>query len=475
VIRIRPRLPARLRHPHTTVRWRLTLLYGALFLACGAALLAATYALVSRGPTTIPDPRLIHAGSPSAPFRVGPGNPAITASPAIERVLRSRAGEQLVGEIVRAQRSLDLQNELVFDQAVRTQRTSDLHRLELESAIALAIMAVISGLLGWLVAGRVLRPLRTITATTRRISEASLHQRLALPGPRDELRSLADTIDGLLERLEVSFEAQRRFVANASHELRTPLATARMLLEIAVSDPDATVDTFRQTCTQALQEGEHQEQLIDALLALAQGQRGIDQREPIDLAHLTRAVLQAHQSDSAPRELRFDVSLEPTLISGDRRLVERLVSNLVENAIRYNVAHGEVHVRVGTRAGQAALEVANTGPLVDAEDIDRLLQPFQRLTPDRTSLREGLGLGLSIVAAIAAAHHAVLDVQAREHGGLRIDVRFPSLAYRDGSTETQDIHDPAGPLPSMPDLRSSPTPDYARPSRREAPWTRESA
>lgn len=449
MIRIRAGLPANLRHPHTTVRWRLTLLYGGLFLTCGAALLAATYALVSQGTTTIPNPRLIHAGSQSTLFRAGPGSAPITASPAIERVLRSRAGELLVGEIARAQRHLDLHNELVVNQLVHGQRTSDLHRLELWSAIALAIMAVISGLLGWLVAGRVLRPLRTITAATRQISEASLHQRLALSGPRDELRSLADTIDGLLERLEASFEAQRRFVANASHELRTPLAAARMLLEIAVSDPAATVDTFRQTCMQALEEGEHQQQLIDALLALAQGQRGIDQREPIDLAPLTDGVLQAHQSESAARELRFDVSLESTLISGDRRLAERLVSNLVENAIHYNVAHGEVHVRANTRAGQATLEVTNTGPQVAAEDIERLLQPFQRLTPERTSLREGFGLGLSIVAAIAAAHHAVLDVHAREHGGLRIEVRFPSLTHRDASTETQDIHDPAGPLPAI--------------------------
>jgi signal transduction histidine kinase len=432
------------------VRWRLTLLYGGMFLVCGAALLAATYALVSQGTTTLPNPRLINPpASQLAPFRAGPGNMAITASPAIKRVLRSRAGEALVGEIVRAQRNLDLHDELVVNELVRGQRISDLHRLELWSAIALAIMAVISGLLGWLVAGRVLRPLRTITATTRHISDASLHQRLALPGPRDELRSLADTIDGLLERLEASFDAQRRFVANASHELRTPLATARMLLEIVVSDPDATVDTFRQTCVQALEEGEHQKQLIDALLALAQGQRGIDQREPIDLAHVTHAVLQAHQFDTGSRDLRFDVSLESTLVSGDRRLVERLVSNLVENAILYNVTHGEVHVRVGTRAGQAALEIANTGPVVAAEDIERLLQPFQRLTPDRTSDREGLGLGLSIVSAIAATHDAVLDVQAREHGGLRIEARFPSLPHRDTSTETQDIHDPPGPLPAI--------------------------
>jgi signal transduction histidine kinase len=307
------------------------------------------------------------------------------------------------------------------------QRISDLHQLELWSAIALAIMAVISALLGWLVAGRVLAPLRTITAMTRQISEANLHERLALPGPRDELRGLADTIDGLLGRLEGAFDAQRRFVANASHELRTPLTASRALLEMAMSDPNATVETFRETCRQALEENEQQEQVIDALLALAHGQRGIERREPIELAAVAEEVLCALKQLAGARGVRLDAALEPALITGDGRLVERLVSNLVDNAIQHNTPNGHVRVSVGSRAGQAELAITNTGPHVPAGEIERVLQPFQRLAPDRVGHRDGLGLGLSIVATIVEAHGAALDIQPREQGGLVVEVRFPPV------------------------------------------------
>ena len=252
----------------TTVRWRLTLLYGGLFLACGAALLAITYTLVDHAASG--GVGLIHTQVTPAPqfVRAAPGRGFVTPASlpsgltaaqrlAIRRVLRSRPGR------------------IAIRIAGSTQRIADLHQLVIESGIALAIMALISGALGWVVAGRVLAPLRTMTTATRAISEANLHQRLALTGPRDELRQLADTIDGLLGRLQSAFDAQRRFVANASHELRTPLTAARALLELAISDPGATVESFRQTCRQVLEEGERQEQLIGALLALAQGQRGI--------------------------------------------------------------------------------------------------------------------------------------------------------------------------------------------------------
>ena len=307
-------------------------------------------------------------------------------------------------------------------------------------------MAVISAALGCVIAGRVLRPLRTITATTQQISEVNLHQRLAIQGPHDELRSLADTIGGLLERLQGAFDTQRRFVANASHELRTPLTAARALLEMTTSDPHATVETFRTTCQQVLEENEQQEQLIDALLALAQGQRGLDHREPIDLATVTAAVLKAHEPDAAARGLQVDVSLKPSTLSGDQRLIERLISNLVENAIRHNTPNGHVRLTVETRAGKATITVANTGPLVPADEIERLLQPFQRLTPDRVGHQHGLGLGLSIVAAVTAAHDAAIDVHPGEHGGLKIEVRFPPAAdsnrhaLPDDNTHSQNQH-----------------------------------
>jgi signal transduction histidine kinase len=416
------RLPARLRHPQTTVRWRLTLIYGGLFLVSGAALLAITYALVTHATLTGGPRALFAVAHPGAKVQVSVGAanrevriPPPALPPGFSRALRSSAGRTVVNFVG------------------ATQRVADLHQLEVESGVALAIMAIISTLLGWLVAGRVLRPLRTITATAQEISEANLHQRLALPGPRDELRELADTIDGLLGRLETAFDAQRRFVANASHELRTPLTAARALLEMVIADPRASVEEFRRVCGQVLKENEFQEQLIDALLALAQAQRGLDCREVIDLDTLVRDELQSMEADAAARGLHVELSLEAVFISGDRRLVQRLVSNLLENAIRHNFDEGRIRVAVSARGGESLLEIANTGPAVPSDQIDRLLQPFQRLAPDRTGHGEGVGLGLSIVAAIADAHDATLLVHARPEGGLAVELRFPQAAPDGGA------------------------------------------
>ncbi len=407
-----------LRHPQTTVRWRLTLLYGGLFLVCGAGLLAITYTLVDHATITNEPLRSIGITArpafqhpPSGSFRpVQPnGNGAAAAAtlpPPLQRLLKSPSGQRVI---------LSVQS---------GQRISDLHQLVIESSIALAIMAIIAGALGWVVAGRVLAPVRTMTTATQQMSEVNLHERLAMRGPPDELRQLADTIDGLLERLEGAFDAQRRFVANASHELRTPLTTVRALLEMVLSDPRATVGTFRTTCRQVLEESAQEEHLIDALLALAQGQRGIDAREPIDLAEVAGEVLAAHEGEAAARGVHVEVLLEPTPIAGDRRLIERLVSNLVDNALRHNNPGGNARVAVRAVAGEVDLAVANTGPVVPAEEVERLLQPFQRLAGDRVGHGEGLGLGLSIVAAIANAHGAALEVQPGADGGLEIRVRF---------------------------------------------------
>jgi signal transduction histidine kinase len=417
---IRGRLAFRLRHPKTTVRWRLTLLYGGLFLTSGAALLAITYTLVD------------HATLTHAPFRqqfirgVAAANIPATGPRQVHlRTFIRAAPGKVPAQVVRLLRTKPGQIAVAF--VGSGQRIADLHQLVIESVIALAIMAVISAALGWLVSGRVLLPLRTMTATTRQISEANLHQRLAMQGPRDELKLLADTIDGLLGRLEGAFDAQRRFVANASHELRTPLTAARALLEMVISDPHATVETFRATCEQVLEEGAQQEQLIDALLALAHGQRGIDRPQTVDLTAIASHVLLTHGPDAAARGVQLDVALEPALVSGDRRLIELLTANLVDNALRHNVRNGRVQVKVGTQAGQATLAVANTGLLVPADEIERLLAPFQRLAADRVGNGDGLGLGLSIVAAIANAHEAALDVHPGPTGGLAIEVRFPRM------------------------------------------------
>ncbi len=414
-------LAARLRNPRTTVRWRLTLLYGGLFLVCGAALLAVTYALVAHaaitGPGLVAFRPASGAGASVKQVSVAPKFVRGTAEvpPQLTRVLGSAEGRAAVRFVG------------------KQQQIADLHQLEIESAIALATMAFISGGLGWLVAGRVLRPVRTITAETRQISEANLHRRLSLPGPRDELRTLSDTIDGLLERLEGAFDAQRRFVANASHELRTPLTAVRALLEMVISDPHATPATFRDICRQALEESEQQEQLIDALLALAQGQRGLDGREPVDLGLVAAAASRVQQADAAAH-VELEAVLEAAVVSGDRHLLRRLVSNLLQNAIRHNLPDGHVRVEVRREAGQAILSVVNTGPVVPAGEIERLLQPFQRLAPDRSGHGEGFGLGLSIVAAIATAHDAELDVQPGDDGGLNVDVRFPLAAHATGET-----------------------------------------
>jgi signal transduction histidine kinase len=396
-MRLRDRATAvasQLRHPRTTIRGRLTLLYGASFLASAAVLLAVTYGATSARSTSV---SIRAFGS--------------VAGSSNANGLRSPLGARPVG----GSRAAIL---------VSNQRGEDLHQLLLVSVIALALMAVISVALGWLVAGRVLRPLRTMTAATRQISEVNLHQRLALEGPRDELKDLGDTIDGLLGRLEGAFDAQRRFVANASHELRTPLTVVRALLEMVIGDPEATVESFRTTCRHALEAGEEQEQLIDALLLLARSQRGLDRREPLDLAVLAGDVVQTYEEAATAAGLRLDASLRPAPFSGDPRLVQRLVHNLLDNAIRHNRPQGRVQLLVETRAGRAVLGVGNTGPIVPADQIERLLQPFQRASAERIGEQGGLGLGLSIVAAIATAHDAVLDVQPRPDGGLEIEVRF---------------------------------------------------
>jgi signal transduction histidine kinase len=297
--------------------------------------------------------------------------------------------------------------------------------LLLQSGIALGVMAVISIGLGWLVAGRVLRPLRTITAAARQLSANNLHQRLSLTGPQDELKELADTFDALLARLEAAFAAQRQFVANASHELRTPLARQRTLLEVALGDSAPSVDGLRATCQRALVAGEEQERLIEALLTLAQSQRGLDCREPIDLAVIVDEAVESRRVELARRELSVTTTLDPAPVLGDPNLLERLAGNLLDNAIRHNVAGGRIQVGTGTDSGQAVLSVGNSGPPVPRTEIARLFAPFQRLGADRVGRRVGHGLGLSIVDAIARAHGARLGARPLPEGGLDVGVWFP--------------------------------------------------
>jgi signal transduction histidine kinase len=285
------------------------------------------------------------------------------------------------------------------------------------SAIGLAAMAVLSLALGWLIAGRFLRPLRTITATARDISASNLNQRLGLHG-RNEFADLAATLDELFARLEASFASQRHFVANASHELRTPLTAQRALLQVALADPDPAA--LRAASREVLALGESQERLIAALLTLATSERGIERRAPFDLAEIVRTVLRSRPSSA----LRITTTLAPAPATGDPHLVESLVANLVDNAVRHNVPGGQVEVATGRTADHARITVRNTGPVVPAADLDRLVEPFQRAGTQRVG--DGHGLGLAIVRAIARAHGAELAPVPRPDGGLDVRVSFPA-------------------------------------------------
>lgn len=292
---------------------------------------------------------------------------------------------------------------------------------------ALVIMAALvaaSLAVGWLIAGRFLRPLRMIIATAREISASNLHRRLALAGRDDEFAELGATLDGLFGRLEAAFEAQRRFVASASHELRTPLAAERSVLQVALADPGADAHTLREACQEVLSLGVQQERLIDALLTLASSERGVEQWEPFDLADVAAKVLVSRRDDAERRAVDVQTVLGPAAATGDPSLAESLVANLADNAIRHNRPGGRVEIRTATRDGQATITVGNTGPVIPAGQLDRLFEPFQRLGPGMRA-GDGHGLGLAIVRAIADAHGATLSASARPEGGLDVVVSFP--------------------------------------------------
>jgi signal transduction histidine kinase len=400
------RLSKRFERPHwrwpgRTVRLRLTLLYGALFLVSGAALLTITYVLVAREYTDNEKIFAVEGSGTSVPLKPDTLRSPPPAGPVVPNDTR------------------------VAGQAGRRSAAA-LHQLALQSGIALAIMAIASIWLGWLLAGRALRPVRTITNAARDISASNLHRRLALEGPDDELKQLANTFDGLLGRLEAAFDAQRQFVANASHELRTPLTFERALVEVALADPNATTETLRETCERVLATGEQQERLLEALLTLSRSQRGLDHHEAFDVAAVAAEVLETRRPEAERQRLHIHSALDPAPASGDPALGERLVANLVDNAVRHNVPEGRIDVATGTKNGHAVLSVANSGPFVPSAELDRLVQPFERLAADDNGQDDGLGLGLSIVHAIATAHEATVTTRAQPEGGLAIEVTFPT-------------------------------------------------
>ena len=401
-----------------TVRLRLTVLYGLLFLGSGALVLAITYGLVdraTRGETVIA--QLSNGASVGVS---GSNDPTGTQPPPPVEDRRHDVSDVTA-----------LTPEQV--QTIASRAHADrMHQLLVQSGIALGVAAVISIGLGWFVAGRVLRPIRTITSAAQRISATNLHERLALDGPEDELKELGDTFDALVERLEAAFRAQRQFVSNASHELRTPLARQRTLAQVALADPNASVESLRVAHERVLASGEQQERLIEALLTLARGQAGTATSEPVDLATVANEIVAARAGARTQLDVEVHTSLSTAPLRGDRPLIERLVGNLVDNALRHNVPHGNVTVATSTDGSSAVVTVTNSGPVVPIAEIARLRQPFQRLSTQRGPRGDGLGLGLSIVEAVATAHGAELAIEPRPEGGLLVEVHFPACPVPEG-------------------------------------------
>jgi signal transduction histidine kinase len=412
--------------PRRTVRLRLTALYGALFLFSGAVLLAITYGLVVVRPV-VTQFRVVSAAGGIAKVVAGKASetiraPACPLPSTCPPAVRFSGG----GGTFRAL-PVPFSAPPGFRQIVATLPTpGERHSLLIVSAIALAIMALISIGLGWLMAGRVLRPLRTMTATAREISEVNLHERLAVRGPDDELKDLGDTIDGLLGRLETAFEAQRRFVANASHELRTPLAMMRTSLDVALGKPQAPPEV--EVLAGKLEEGLNQaDRLLEGLLLLARAQRGaLGEITEVPVQDLVFAALIAEQEQISQRHLTILDGTVASEVLGNETLLARLVANVIGNAVRHNVDHGMIVITNSSREGMASLVIDSSGPLLDEEAVQELAQPFRRLGPDRVADNNGAGLGLSIVRAIAIAHGGALHLHARPEGGLRVIVDLPT-------------------------------------------------
>jgi signal transduction histidine kinase len=361
-----------------TLRARMALLYAALICTSGITLLGVTY-LLAPG-------LLIHRAWAPAPHQPGARSAGHTSG---------------------------IFSSFIGSEAFRA------------SVAVMVIMAVFSLALGWLIAGRFVRPLRSIITTARDISASNLNRRLGLRGRGDEFTELGETLDDLFARLEASFDSQRHFIANASHELRTPLSAGRALLQVAIADPEPTVETLRATCQELVELGDQQERLIAALLTLANSQRGLAHTESLDLADITRTVILGRQDEIECHGIRLSTALAPAPATGDPSLAESLIVNLIDNAIRHNLPGGQAEITTTLTGQGAVITVGNTGALIPPDAVDYLFQPFRQLGTQRIRHGDGHGLGLAIVRAIANAHHATIAASPRPQGGLDIEVTFP--------------------------------------------------
>jgi signal transduction histidine kinase len=382
--------------PAPTIRLRMTALYGLVFLITAAALLTIGYELVRHnlnGPGHYRNELRKLGLAPPAFFGRPPG----------------------FGAGSTAARIAD---------AVRAQLQSDaLHRLLLEYVVALAAMTVASVVAGWLLAGRALRPLRRITATARRVSGENLGERIALTGPADELKELADTFDGMLGRLDATFASQRHFVANASHELRTPLAIMRTEIDVTLADPDAGAEELRRMGDAIRETVDRCERLIEGLLMLARSEGAAGREEPVDLAALAADCITDLRSSAERAGVTVHDDLVPAWTRGEPALLERMIANLVENGIRHNEPGGSLRVRTRVRGGRVELLVANGGAHIAPEDVPTLTEPFRRLARSGG----GFGLGLSIVRSVVDVHGGELQVEAPASGGLEVRVELAGL------------------------------------------------
>ncbi|OIK23317.1 sensor histidine kinase [Streptomyces malaysiense] len=384
-----------------TIRIRLTLLYGGMFLIAGILLLSIIYLLAAQAISTGNQPLFkivsfqeLKVSSDNCPAINTTSLPLADFNDAISRCVDHR-------------------------------RQVALDNLLSRSLLALLGLAVIAFAFGYAMAGRVLSPLGRITRTARAVAGSDLSRRIELDGPDDELKELADTFDEMLERLQRAFTAQQRFVGNASHELRTPLAINRTLLEVHLSDPGAPVE-LQQLGKTLLATNERSEQLVEGLLLLARSDNQIVERKPVDLSEVATRAIDQVRSEAEAKGVEIRGERAPAVVQGNGVLLERIALNLVQNAVRYNVAEeGWVEVDTEVQHGQAVLTVSNTGPVVPAYEIDNLFEPFRRLRTERTGSDKGVGLGLSIVRSVARAHGGHIAARPREGGGLVMRVTLP--------------------------------------------------
>ncbi|MFH8469937.1 sensor histidine kinase [Streptomyces sp. NPDC017991] len=382
-----------------TIRIRLTLLYGGMFLIAGILLLSIIYLLAAQA---------LHEGS-GVDFQVTGSNLELTSATCPQ--LSGAGNNQELNAMLK--------------ECTAVQRQHALDGLLSRSLMALLGLAVIAFAFGYAMAGRVLSPLGRITRTARAVAGSDLSRRIELDGPDDELKELADTFDDMLERLQRAFTAQQRFVGNASHELRTPLAINRTLLEVHLSDPGAPME-LQQLGKTLLATNERSEQLVEGLLLLARSDNQIVERKPVDLAEVASQAIDQVRGEADVKGVEVRGERAAAVVQGNGVLLERIALNLVQNAVRYNVAEdGWVEVVTQVQHGQAVLTVSNTGPVVPAYEIDNLFEPFRRLRTERTGSDKGVGLGLSIARSVARAHGGHIVAEPREGGGLVMRVALP--------------------------------------------------